>query len=40
MVRLQLDERQWAKIEVVVASERRTGRPAKDNRKFVEVVCP
>ena len=38
MVRRQLDERQWAKIEAVLAAERRAGRPPKDNRNFVEAV--
>ena len=38
MVRLQLDDRQWARIEAVIAAERRAGRPPKDNRNFVEAV--
>lgn len=38
MVRKQLDERQWAKIEAVPASARGAGRPAKDTRKFLEAV--
>ena len=36
MVRRQLDERQWAKIEAVLAAERRAGRPPKDNRNFAD----
>ena len=38
MVRRQLDERQWVKIEAVLATERKVGRPPKDNRNFVEAV--
>ena len=38
MVRRQLDERQWGKIEAVLAAERGAGRPPKDNRNFVEAV--
>lgn len=38
MVRRQLDERQWGKIEAVLATERKVGRPPKDNRNFVEAV--
>ena len=38
MVRLHLDDRQWGKIEAVLAAERGAGRPAKNNRNFVEAV--
>ena len=38
MVRRQLDERQWGKVEGVLATERKAGRPPKDNRNFVEAV--
>ena len=38
MVRLHLDDRQWGKIEAVLAAERGAGRPAKANRSFVEAV--
>jgi transposase len=38
MVRIQLAERQWAKIQVFLASERGAGRPAKDDRNFVEAI--
>jgi transposase len=38
MVRLQLDDRQWGKIEAVLAAERGAGRQPKDNRNFVEAV--
>ena len=38
MVRVQLSERQWSKIEAFLRSERRAGRPAYDDRKFVEAV--
>lgn len=38
MVRTQLQDRQWLKIKAVLASERGAGRPAKDDRNFVEAV--
>jgi len=38
MVRLQLDDRPWGKVEAVLAAERRAGRPPEDNRNFVEAV--
>ena len=38
MVRRQLDERQWGKIEAVLSVQRGAGRRAKDNRNFVEAV--
>ena len=38
MVRAQLSERQWSKIEGFLRSERGAGRPAYDDRKFVEAV--
>jgi Transposase and inactivated derivatives len=38
MVRAQLDERQWSKVVVILEAERGAGRPAKDNRNFVEAV--
>ena len=38
MVRQQLDDRQWAKVEAVLAMERGPGRPAKDDRNFIEAV--
>ena len=37
LVRLQLDERQWKKIEAFLAAE-RFGRPPKNDRVFVEAV--
>jgi putative transposase len=37
-VRKQLDDRQWAKVEAFLDSERGAGRPPKDNRLFVEGV--
>jgi putative transposase len=37
-LRLQLDDRQWRKIEAFLASRRGPGRPPKDNRMFVEAV--
>ena len=38
MVRRQLGEAQWQRLEEVLASERGPGRPAKDDRNFVEAV--
>ncbi|CAN5909174.1 hypothetical protein BH11MYX4_BH11MYX4_12790 [soil metagenome] len=40
MVRRQLDERQQAKIEAVLAAERRARRPPTDNRNFVARWVP
>jgi len=37
LVRLQLNERQWAKIEAFLVAE-RFGRPPKSDRRFVEAV--
>lgn len=38
MVRLQLDDRKWAKIAAVLAERRGPGRRGNDNRMFVEAV--
>ena len=38
MVRRQLDERQWSKVEAILISQRGVGRRAKDDRKFIEAV--
>ena len=38
MVRWQLDERQWRKVEVALAAEKRRGRRGRDDRNFVEAV--
>ena len=38
MVRVQLSERQWSRVEAFLRSERGAGRPAYDDRKFVEAV--
>ena len=38
MVRVQLDERQWSKVAAIMHAERGAGRPAKDDRNFVEAV--
>jgi transposase len=38
MVRTQLEDGQWAKVEAVLALERGAGRPPKDDRKFIEAV--
>jgi transposase len=37
-VRLRLDDRQWSKIADVIQGRRGRGRPAFDNRNFVEAV--
>jgi hypothetical protein len=38
MVRRQLDERQWSKVEAVLISQRGVGRRARDDRNFIEAV--
>src|SRR5262245_25417469 len=38
MVRRQLREPQWRKVAALLASERGRGRPAKNDRNFVEAV--
>ena len=38
MVRQQLDDRQWTKIAAFLESEQGAGRPAKDDRNFIEAV--
>jgi transposase len=38
MVRRQLDDRQWARVAAFLSSERGPGRPAKDDRNFIEAV--
>lgn len=38
MVRRQLDERQWRKLEAVVTASLRAGRPGRDDRNFIEAV--
>lgn len=38
MLRRQLENGQWAKIELVLSLERGAGRPAKDDRNFIEAV--
>jgi len=38
MVRPQLDDRQWAKLEPLLVSGARGGRPPNDNRNFIEAV--
>lgn len=37
-VRLQLDDRQWSRIEAFLQTERGRGRPARNDRLFVEAV--
>lgn len=38
MVRAQLSERQWSKVDAFLRAERGAGRPAFDNRNFIEAV--
>jgi transposase len=38
MLRVQLDERQWAQVAAILRGGRRAGRPAKDDRNFIEAV--
>lgn len=38
MVRVQLDERQWRRVEAILFLEQGAGRPARDNRNFIEAV--
>jgi transposase len=38
MVRVQLEERQWTRVEASLVTEQRAGRPARDNRNFIEAV--
>jgi putative transposase len=38
MIRAQLDERQWVKLEAILMRWRGPGRPPKDNRTFIEAV--
>jgi transposase len=38
MVRRQLDDRQWSKVEAILAEQAGAGRPGLNNRQFVEAV--
>jgi transposase len=38
MVRTQLDDGQWSRLDAVLASWRGAGRPPKNNRNFIEAV--
>jgi transposase len=38
MVRVQLSQKQWSKVDLFLQSERRAGRPAHDDRRFIEAV--
>jgi transposase len=38
MVRRQLDERPWSKVEAILISQRGVGRRANDDRNFIEAV--
>lgn len=38
MIRRQLDERQWSRVETFLETDRGRGRPPIDDRRFVEAV--
>jgi transposase len=38
MLRRQLEQGQWSRVETVLRSLRGAGRPAKDDRNFIEAV--
>jgi transposase len=38
MIRRQLEDWQWQKVATIIAAGRSVGRPAKDDRNFVEAV--
>lgn len=38
MVRQQMDDRQWQKIDSVLRAERGAGRPGNNDRNFIEAV--
>ena len=38
MARAQLKDVEWAKVVAVLATQRGAGRPAKDDRNFIEAV--
>jgi putative transposase len=38
MIRMALDDRQWSKVETVLRQTRKAGRPANDDRQFIEAV--
>lgn len=38
MVRLQLQDRQWRRIESILAAQAAAGRPGLNNRRFIEAV--
>lgn len=38
MVRQQLDERQWQKVQAVLRAKQGVGRPGNDDRNFIEAV--
>ena len=38
MARLQLDDRQWKKVEDILSGYRGAGRPGKNDRNFIEAV--
>ena len=37
-LRLELDDRRWAKVEAFLAADRGRGRPGHDDRRFVNAV--
>jgi transposase len=38
MARVQLSEKQWSKISALLYAERGRGRPAQNDRRFIEAV--
>jgi transposase len=38
MVRLEVQDRQWSKIESILATQAGVGRPGLNNRRFIEAV--
>lgn len=38
MIRLQLNDLQWSKFAAILDAERGAGRPANDDRNFIEAV--
>jgi transposase len=38
MARVQLSENQWSKVSAVLFAKRGPGRPARDDRRFIEAV--
>lgn len=39
MARFVIDDRMWKKLEVLINAEKKAGRPAINDRMFIEAVC-